>query len=451
MIGINSAGQPICGPCAGQPDRDYTCQRCGNSGFFHTTGLCLRCQVSDRVRELLADTNGTIPVDLLPFTTALTNTGSPSAILQWLSPDRPATRLLEHLHATGESITHHQLDQLPQDLTLHHLRRTLMHTGVLPDRVEYLERLVPWLEQLLTDQPEARAHILRTYATWTVLRRARRRAAHQPFTYSSSNWARNRILVSLRLLQWIQDQHLDLSDVQQHHIDQWLTSGSPESTYLAREFVRWARQRRLVGDITIPKRRHRSALPPITEDERWEQLRRCLHEDTLPTAIRAASALVLLYGLPLSKVTVLRHNDIHTDDRKRVWLRHGSHQLRLPPAIATLLLTQRNHPTTIAAVNRNHPDDTKWLFPGSFPGQPARDSLYRGLRSHLHLHIRRARSAALAHLAAEIPAAVLAQLLDLHINTALAWATYAQNDWSTYLTARTRATNNARNKTTRPD
>ncbi|OBA53674.1 hypothetical protein A5789_23565 [Nocardia sp. 852002-51101_SCH5132738] len=436
MIGTNPASEPVCGPCAGQPDRDYTCQRCGNSGFFHTVGLCLRCQVSDRVRELLAGPDGTISADLLPFTTALTNTDSPAAILQWLSPGRPATRLLEHLHATGAPITHHQLDQLPQDLTLHHLRRALVHTRVLPERVEYLERLVPWLEQLLNGQPDTRAHILRTYATWTVLRRARHRSARQPFTRGSSRWARSRILASLRLLQWIDDRHLDLSDIRQHHIDHWLLSRNPDSTYPAREFLRWARQRHLVGAVAIPKRHHRTTLPPITEDERWQQLRRCLHEETLPNTVRAAGALVLLYGLPLSKVSVLQHNDIHTDAHKRVWLHYGNHQLRIPPGVATLLLTQRDHPTSIAAINRDHPDDPKWLFPGGFPGQAAHDSLYRGLRDHLHIHLRRARSAALAQLASEIPAAVLAQLLDLHIDTALTWATYAQNDWSTYLAAR---------------
>ncbi|WP_280255706.1 hypothetical protein [Nocardia wallacei] len=439
LIGTNPAGKPICGPCAGQPDRAYTCQRCGNSGFFHTAGRCLRCHVSDRVRELLAGPDHTIPTELLPFATALTGADSPAAILHWLRPGQPATLLLEKLHDSGEPITHDLLDQLPQGLALHRLRQTLVHTGVLPERAEYLERLAPWLDQLLADQPGPRAHLLRTYVTWTVLRRARNRAETKPFTYGSNNWARTRTLAALRLLTWIDEQHLELDDVGQHHIDQWLVTGSPETTYPAREFLSWARKRRLVGAIAIPKKRSRSTLAPITEDERWHQLRRCLHEDTLPTAVRAAGALVLLYGLPVSKVATLQHHDIHTDTHHRLWLHHGSHELRLPPAVAALVLAQRDLPITVAAVNRNHPDDPKWLFSGGFPGRPARDSLYRRLRDHLHIHLRRARSAALAHLAGEIPAAVLAQLLDLNINTALAWANYAQNDWTTYLAARTTA------------
>jgi hypothetical protein len=40
---------------------------------------------------------------------------------------------------------------------------------------------------------------------------------------------------------------------------------------------------------------------------------------------------------------------------------------------------------------------------------------------------------ALAALAADLPAAILA---DLHVNTAVRWVTYASRDWTGYLAAR---------------
>jgi hypothetical protein len=165
-----------------------------------------------------------------------------------------------------------------------------------------------------------------------------------------------------------------------------------------------------------------------------DQLRGRLHDTTLPTLVRAGGALVLLYGLPVSRVTALRHDDIHTDTKRRTWLQFGGHRLRLPPAVATLLLAQQKHAVGASAIARAHPGDTAWLFPGG----PARDALYRALRTHLHIHLRRARSAALAALAADLPAAVLADLLDININTAITWSTYAQTDWTAYLAARTR-------------
>jgi hypothetical protein len=40
------------------------------------------------------------------------------------------------------------------------------------------------------------------------------------------------------------------------------------------------------------------------------------------------------------------------------------------------------------------------------------------------------RNAARANLAAELPAAVLDQLLTIDINTAIAWSNYVQHDWT---------------------
>ncbi|MFC5107433.1 hypothetical protein [Kibdelosporangium philippinense] len=440
LIGTDSADTPICGPCAGQSDRDYTCPRCGESGFAQTIGRCLRCEVGDRIHELLADADGVLRLDLQPFVTALATVDSPNAVLQWLRPGQPAAHLLEWIHAIDVPVTHDLLDCLPPGLAVHRLRQTLVHTGVLPERDEYLERLVPWLDNLLADQPATRAHLLRTYATWTVLRRARYRARSKQFTPGANNWARSRLRAALRLLCWIDEQGLELGSIRQDHIDQWLLTGRPESTYPAREFLHWARQRRLAGAVAIPKKRSRTTLAPITDDERWQQLRRCLHDNTLPTPVRAAGALVLLYGLPVSRVALLRCDDIHIDTDQCAWVHYGRHRLRLPPAVAAVVLAQRDQATTVSPVGRSHPGGVAWLFPGGFPGRPARDALYRGLRLHLHVHLRRARSAALAGLAAELPAAVLAQLLDININTALTWTRHTQADWTAYLAARRNTT-----------
>ena len=124
--------------------------------------------------------------------------------------------------------------------------------------------------------------------------------------------------------------------------------------------------------------------------------------------------MVLRHRLPVSRVTALRHDDIHADTKRRTWLQFGGHCLRLPPAVATLLLAQRNHAVDVSAIARTHPGDTAWLFPGGLPGRPARDALYDALRTHPRVHLRRAALAALA-----------ADLLDININTAITWSTYA--------------------------
>jgi hypothetical protein len=157
-------------------------------------------------------------------------------------------------------------------------------------------------------------------------------------------------------------------------VNQWLTATPTYSTYAAREFLQWARQHHLTVDVTIPKKPHHHSLAPITEDDRWMQLRRCLHETALSTAVRAAGALVLLFGLPVSRITTLRHHDIHTDPDGNNWLQMTHHRLLLPAAVAALLRDQRDHGTGAAMLTR---DEHRWLFPGGLPGRPARDGLYR--------------------------------------------------------------------------
>ncbi|WP_327008015.1 hypothetical protein OHA72_12505 [Dactylosporangium sp. NBC_01737] len=51
--------------------------------------------------------------------------------------------------------------------------------------------------------------------------------------------------------------------------------------------------------------------------------------------------------------------------------------------------------------------------------------------------VRAARNGALAALAADLPAAVMADLLGMHVTTAVRWVIYARRDWADYLAART--------------
>lgn len=69
--------------------------------------------------------------------------------------------------------------------------------------------------------------------------------------------------------------------------------------------------------VSSPSRR---AADRRSSSSSWTQLRRCLHEDALPAEVRAGGALVLLFGLPVSRITTLRHDDSHTDPDGTSWL-----------------------------------------------------------------------------------------------------------------------------------
>jgi len=82
------------------------------------------------------------------------------------------------------------------------------------------------------------------------------------------------------------------------------------------------------------------------------------------------------------------------------------------------------------------PNTPRWLFPGRVPGQPIDGHSLTNLLNRHGVAVRPARNGALAALAADLPAAILADLLGLHVNTAVRWVTYARRDWTDYLAIR---------------
>ena len=165
-------------------------------------------------------------------------------------------------------------------------------------------------------------------------------------------------------------------------------------------------------------------------EQRWDLLARLLHDDTLDLTDRVAGSLVLCYAQQLSRITamttdqVTRHHDGHTT------IRFGADRVTVPEPLAgligALIDTRRSH------VGVGSPATSRWLFPGHHPGRPLTPA-------HLGVRLRRlgiptmaARRAALLHLASQLPAAVLADLLNLSTSTAVGWVHNAGGDWSRY-------------------
>ncbi|WP_327740558.1 hypothetical protein OG749_46855 (plasmid) [Streptomyces nojiriensis] len=78
------------------------------------------------------------------------------------------------------------------------------------------------------------------------------------------------------------------------------------------------------------------------------------------------------------------------------------------------------------------PQDTPWLFPGGQPGRPLGDDRI-GQRLHkIGIRPKQDRSTALFTLATELPAAILAQTLGVHIKVAVQWQQASGGDWAAY-------------------
>jgi hypothetical protein len=110
--------------------------------------------------------------------------------------------------------------------------------------------------------------------------------------------------------------------------------------------------------------------------------------------------------------------------------RHPSAGHPLPEPLAALVLD-------LIARRRGHAalgdqGASPWLFPGGRPGQPISAYQLAERLRQLGLHPAQSRTTALFGLATELPAAVLARLLGIHIKVAVAWQRASAGDWTTY-------------------
>lgn len=432
LIGRDERG-PICGPCAGSA-LDPRCRTCSRPGRHHTGDKCARCVLSDRIDDLLTGSDGAPNARLKPVQRLLiASEHHPHGLIAWLDRSGVA-QLLRQLASREEAITYDVLDTFPQNHANTFLRAVLVEAGILPARNDDLERVRPWLEAVLVNQPDHQVRLIRPFVHWFLLRRARRAAARRRYETNASRLVRARVRVALEFLAWLDDLHLDLATLDQQTVDRWLTEGSSRRREV-RSFLAWARSHRLTKELRVPFPPRQQPDAMLDERERWRLLERCFNDTTQPLDTRAAGALILLYGLPLIRIRSLTadHLDHHSDERTHLIV--GAHRLLLPPKLANMLSRlaeagsgRSRYPT--------RPGARRWLFPGLVPGRPLSAEGFNVKLTRFGLHTRPARNAALISLAAQLPSAVLADLVGLHHNTAARWSQLAARDWHDFVAAR---------------
>jgi len=266
--------------------------------------------VVQRLQAILADDDRGIAAQLRPLIEVFRNDSKPELAMVWLKLRRTGPTLLRELaiRAHSEPITHALLDDYPPSNTLHRIRHLLVLAGVLPQRTELLDRIEPWLEQLLNDRPHHHTAVVRPFVTWQALRRARQRARRYPVTVHSATYVRTQVTITLDFLSWIDNCGKTLTTTGQADLDRWLDNGN-QTNYLLATFISWATARGLC-DLTVPTRPQTQPEAFLDEDDRWSMLRRCLHEQDMPVDVRAAGILILLFGRKTTSFTSLTVQDI---------------------------------------------------------------------------------------------------------------------------------------------
>jgi hypothetical protein len=420
---------PLCAACA-VPDQGFwkACTSCGSGGRL-IAGTCRRCQLSSELREVLASPGGAVRPELRVLHDTLAAAERPDTVLKWLKHD--STRaVLAGLAAGQRPLSHAALDELPPGKPIEHLRAILVATGALPARDEQLARIERWVAETISEHadPDDR-ELLHRYAAWHLLRRLRQRNRGTDTTYGQLDSARQRVRAAIGLLSWLRDRGLTLAGCSQADLDAWLAGGDAARKAETGHFVRWAISHRINPGLQFAATRWTGPAGPLDHDERWQQASRLLHDATIATADRVAGLLVLLFAQRPAVISRLTLDDLDTREGT-VMLRLGPVPVELPEPLASLT-------RDLAAARHGHAvlgdqGTSRWLFPGGQPDRPvSADRLGERLRQ-LGLRPGRARSAALFQLATELPAAVLARLLGIHIKVAVAWQHVSAGDWTSY-------------------
>ena len=419
--------RPLCAACT-RPDLTFWrgCPGCGHPQL--STRSCTRCNLRQRLAALLAGHDGDVRAELRGLHDTLAGSERPNLVLAWLNKTVIATVLREF--GTGQRpLSHAALDELPASKPVEHLRAILVATGTLPPRDEHLARLERWITRTLAERGDpGQRQLLHRYAVWHLLRRLRQRNNTTHATHAQAVTVKRHVKAAIALLDGLAARGHTLADARQADLDNWLTSDQASHRRDAGHFARWANRHHLTS-LEFPATRWHGPARTIDTETRWAQARWLLHDHTLNPVDRVAGLLVLLYAQTPAAISRLTLEHVQTTGHA-VHLRLGREPVVLPEPlaglVAGLLARRRGH----AALGDQ--GTSPWLFPGGRPGQPISAYQLAERLRQLGLRPAQSRTTALFGLAAELPAAVLARLLGIHIKVAVEWQHASAGDWTTY-------------------
>jgi hypothetical protein len=136
----------------------------------------------------------------------------------------------------------------------------------------------------------------------------------------------------LEFLAWIDRQGTTLAELCQDDVDRWLGEEQTQVRYRVSYFLSWTAARGLSRRLTVPAVPSQQPADFLDDDQRWQLLQRCLTDSTMPVGVRAAGALVLLFGLQLQRIRHLTADQI-TEKDGNAYLTISRRPRLLPPRL----------------------------------------------------------------------------------------------------------------------
>ncbi|MGO9977117.1 MAG: hypothetical protein ACLP01_30805 [Solirubrobacteraceae bacterium] len=180
--------------------------------------------------------------------------------------------------------------------------------------------------------------------------------------------------------------------------------------------------------LEFPSGRRDALSAPVIDQDRVELARRLLHDPGITTRDRVAGSLIMLFAQPVSHVARLTVQDI-TIDQNAVAIRLGTSPITVPEPLAGHLRSLVDDRSCRATARL---EEHRWLFPGNVAGRAIDEQVLSRRLKRIGVNCAAARRGALLQLAGQMPAALLADLLGVHIATATQWAQIAGRPWGDY-------------------
>ena len=362
LVSPPGPGARRCAGCAGVAPL-ATCRSCGAEERPYLDGCCVRCALATRARpSSLGGPEGR--------SGRFTRRSSPPP-----SPTAPTTGCAARWRpsccgevAAGQLALTHRGPRRPPGPARGRLppppARRQRRPG--PARDDALVRLEAWVaERLASVEDKAQRRLLRSYATWRVLRRARQRAEAAGAPRTATRHAKVNLNSAIAFLGFLAAHQVDLARASQADLDDWLAEGPPSAPEV-RDFLGWAADRRLSRRFDLPGQARQEG-PVADDDERWATARLLLHDEGIELGDRVAGLLVLLYGQQLSRIAALTRDQVELSQAGRgcTW---GP-----PPSISPRLWTNfwpGSSTSRRPYAGVGSPAATRWLFSGLDPGLP---------------------------------------------------------------------------------
>lgn len=423
----------VCAGCAGV-ESVFACRECGREDHPYGGRRCARCFLRERLAVLLAaPATGQVHPRLRPVYDELVSVERPQSAVYWLCR-KPGhgPRLLGQMARGEQPISHDTFRVLPSDKAHNYLRDLLVATGVLGSYEPRIERTERWLETKVEPLPAEHADIVRRFARWRVLRHLREVAAQGRMSKAIDDRAREQVRAAIRLLAYFDEHGATVQTATQTLLEHYQAAVGTQIV-AEQAFVAWLHTSRINTGLTVSFRPWRLPNVTMSDQDRWQGVRRLLNDETLRSYTRIGGLFTLLFAQSLTRIVSMRTSQV-TLSADGVTVAFSDLPIPMPPILDDLIRDHLNDTGTSPYGRHN----TDWLFPGGRPGRHLQTENIRKQLVEIGIAPLQSRKAALYQLAADTPAPILAELLGTSQKNAASWAGLAARDWTSYVASRAR-------------